>query len=211
MMNPGKRVSWTGLLCCCLVVALTGAVMAGEFIVDSKAKVKVWNMSPAVTAEWAGGKKDGYADGKGVMKWFEDGVLNEKFEGNFVKGKAEGKCTFETYDSKGKVILSGESEFKDGAPNGKGIMKWADGRKYEGELKNGRENGKGVFTWKDGTHYEGSFADGVIMGKGVITSKDGKKYEGDFAHGLPHGQGTKTLPGGKVEKGTFENGKFTGK
>jgi len=206
-----KQAPCIGLLCCCLVILLAGAVMAGEYIVDGKAKVKVWNSSPVITAEWVGGTKDGYADGKGVMKWLEDGVLNEKFEGNFVKGKAEGKCKYEIYDQKGKVIQSGEAEFKDGSPNGKGVMKWTDGRKYEGNLKNGKENGKGVFTWKDGTRYEGDFVDGVISGKGVITSKDGKKYEGEFRHGLPNGKGVKTLPGGKTEKGTFENGKFLGK
>lgn len=211
MMVSGKKLKWAGMLCCLIIAVLAGTAMAGEFIVDGKAKVKVWNSSPTYTAEWAGGKKDGYADGKGIMKWFEDGVLNEKFEGTFVKGKAEGKCTFETYDKKGKVVLSGESEFKDGSPNGKGIMKWADGRKYEGELKNGRENGKGVFVWKDGTRYEGTFEDGAISGKGVMTSKDGKKYEGEFRNGLPNGQGTKTIPGGTVQKGTFENGKYTGK
>lgn len=206
-----KRATCISLLCCCLVILLAGVVMAGEYIVDGKAKVKVWNSSPVITAEWSGGKKDGYADGKGVMKWFEDGVLNEKYEGTFVKGKAEGKCTYEICDQKGKVVQSGDAEFKDGSPNGKGIMKWIDGRKYEGNLKNGREDGKGVFTWKDGTRYEGNFADGVISGKGVITSKDGKKYEGEFRHGLPNGQGTRTLSGGKIEKGAFENGKFMGK
>ncbi|MDQ7825394.1 MAG: hypothetical protein RDV48_21515 [Candidatus Eremiobacteraeota bacterium] len=210
-MVLGKRALWPGLLCCCLIIALAGVVFAGDYITDSKAKVKVWNASPTITAEWAGGKKDGYADGKGVMKWFENGVLNEKFEGTYVKGKAEGKCTYEVYDSKGKVILSGEAEFKGGAPNGKGVMKWSDGRKYEGALKDGKEHGKGVFTWKDGTRYEGDFVFGVITGKGVITSKDGKKYEGEFKHGLPNGKGTKTLPGGKKETGTFENGKLTGK
>jgi len=198
-------------LCCCLVVTLAGAAMAGEYIVDGKAKVKVWNSSPVMTAEWAGGTKDGYAEGKGVMKWFEDGVLDEKCEGNFVKGKAEGKCTFEAYDKKGKVYMTGEADFKNGAPNGKGVMKWTDGRKYEGGMKDGKEDGKGVFTWKNGTRYEGDFVQGVMEGKGVITSKDGRKYEGEFRHGLPNGQGTKTLPGGKVETGKFENGKFLGK
>jgi hypothetical protein len=210
MVLRGKTL-WVSLLCCFIVVVFAGAVMAGEYIVDGKAKVKVWNMSPTISAEWSGGKKDGYADGKGVMKWFEDGVLNEKFEGSYVKGKAEGKCTFEIYDAKGKVIQTGEAEFKDGSPNGKGVMKWADGRKYEGAFKDGKENGKGVFTWKDGTRYEGDFVDGSISGNGVITSKDGKKYEGEFRHGLPNGKGTRTLPGGKVEKGTFENGKLMGK
>ena len=210
-MVSGKKVQMAGLLACVLVIVLTGAVMAGGYIVDGKAKVKVWNASPVITAEWSGGQKDGYAEGKGVMKWFEDGVLNEKFEGNFVKGKAEGKCTYEVYDGKGKVILSGKAEFKDGSPNGKGVMKWTDGRKYEGELKNGRENGHGVFTWKDGTRYEGGFEDGVMSGKGVITHKDGRKYEGEFAHGLPNGKGVRTFPDGKVEKGSFENGRFSGK
>ena len=31
--------------------------------------------------------------------------------------------------------------------HGKGIITWADGRKYEGEYKNDKKHGYGVFTW----------------------------------------------------------------
>jgi hypothetical protein len=211
VMDLGRKVSWAALLCCCLLIACAGAALAGEWVVDGKQKVKVWNSSPAISAEWSGGAKDGYADGKGVIKWFEDGVLNEKIEGVVNKGKPEGKCTFEVYNTKSQVVLSGEADFKDGAPNGRAVLRWVDGRTYEGEMKNGKENGKGVMTWQDGTRYDGDFKDGAMTGKACFTEPDGTKYEGDYLNGLLNGQGVLQGPDGSCYKGEFSRGLMNGK
>jgi hypothetical protein len=179
--------------------------MAGEWVTDKKSKAKVWSPYPVITVEWSGGAKDGFANGKGTMKWFEDGVLSEKVEGTFVKGKAEGKCTFEMYDKHGKSAISGTAVFKNGKAEGQGEITWADGRKYKGEIKNGKENGHGVLTWKHGASYDGEFKNGLREGKGTFITANGTKYQGEFTNGMPHGQFKITHPDGKVETKVVEN------
>jgi L1 cell adhesion molecule like protein len=39
--------------------------------------------------------------------------------------------------------------------HGRGVFRWADGRKYEGEYHDDKKQGYGVFTWPDGRKYEG--------------------------------------------------------
>ncbi|MDD1633835.1 MAG: molecular chaperone Tir, partial [Methylococcaceae bacterium] len=38
---------------------------------------------------------------------------------------------------------------------GKGILTWPDGSRYEGEFYDGRLQGEGTFTWPDGSSYNG--------------------------------------------------------
>jgi hypothetical protein len=115
-MNGDKTASASVrfFLGCLLIAGLTSAVAADDWFSDPKTKIKIWNPQPKLSAEWSGGEKDGCADGQGVMKWFEDGVLKERFEGFYAKGRPEGRCRFELYDKKGAVALSGEGNFKDG-------------------------------------------------------------------------------------------------
>lgn len=49
--------------------------------------------------------------------------------------------------------------------HGKGIYKWADGRRYEGEYFCNNKHGYGVFSWPNGTRYEGTFLNGKRHGK----------------------------------------------
>ena len=44
---------------------------------------------------------------------------------------------------------------------GKGIMYWNNGGRYEGEYKNGNREGKGIMYYNDGDRYEGDFKNGV--------------------------------------------------
>ena len=47
--------------------------------------------------------------------------------------------------------------FKDGKPNGNGLMIFPDGRKYKGMFENNKFKGKGTMTFPDGTEYVGMF------------------------------------------------------
>jgi hypothetical protein len=38
---------------------------------------------------------------------------------------------------------------------GKGILIWQDGKKYEGDFEDDKRHGQGVFLWKDGKEYRG--------------------------------------------------------
>lgn len=41
--------------------------------------------------------------------------------------------------------------------SGKGVMIWADGRKYEGDFLNDNKHGFGIYHWADGRKYEGQW------------------------------------------------------
>ena len=164
-MNGDKTGSERFFLGCLLIIGLTLAVAADDWLTDPQNKIKIWNPQPRLSAEWSGGAKDGCADGLGVMKWFEDGVLKERFEGSYAKGRPEGRCRFEVYDSKGAVTLSGEGDFKDGAMSGKGKIVGKDGEKYEGNFRFGVFQGEGVQTLPDGKVLKGRFENGKFVGE----------------------------------------------
>ena len=100
--------------------------------------------------------------------------------------------------------------WKNGKPNGQGVLTWPGGRRYGGTFKNGKMDGQGVLTWPDGLRYEGTFKNGKMDGQGVLTAPDGRRYEGTFKNGVAEGQGVLTWPDGRRHEGTFKNGKLDG-
>lgn len=44
--------------------------------------------------------------------------------------------------------------------DGKGILEWPDGKKYEGDFKDDKRHGTGEFRWKDGKIYKGPWIKG---------------------------------------------------
>lgn len=48
--------------------------------------------------------------------------------------------------------------------HGRGLLKWADGKQYEGFFVNDKRQGVGVFKWKDGRVYDGEWLDGKQHG-----------------------------------------------
>ena len=173
-------------VCAAIVVSLFllqgGALAAGDWFV-TKEGPKIWNANPQPneTASWSGAADaQGYAAGKGVLKWFVDGKIEQTYEGMMLRGKF----------------------------NGKGILTYANGVRYDGDFVDGKENGQGVLTVPNGNRFEGDFADGKFKGKVVLTYPDGRHYEGDYADGKFNGQGVLTYPNGERLEGIFENGKL---
>ena len=64
------------------------------------------------------------------------------------------------------------------------MIKYPDGREYNGEFKHGNPHGKGVFKYDDGTEYNGEFKEGKRHGNGVLKYADGAEYNGEFKNGL---------------------------
>ena len=71
----------------------------------------------------------------GIMEW----PNGDRYEGNFLFGKREGR---------GKRIN-------------------VDGSQYVGEYKEDQPCGYGVYTWKDGEEYDGQWKNGLFHGKGT--------------------------------------------
>ena len=113
------------------------------------------------------------------------------------------------YDSGDKYI--GETSLFTNKRNGKGIMYYIDGSKYEGEWKDDKKNGKGILTNINGEKYDGEWENGRKNGKGTMIYKDGSQYEGDWKDDKKHGEGIyTTLEEGKINmyKVSFKNDKI---
>ena len=132
---------------------------------------------------------DDIPNGKGKMINLMDG---SEYEGDIVQGKKEGK---------------GILKFKDDDFNGNGILKYNNGRKYEGNFKEGKMDGNGKFIWEDGKTYIGSYVNDKKHGQGKLIYNNDKYYEGSWVNNKQHGEGTLYL-NGKILKGQFRFGKI---
>lgn len=125
-----------------------------------------------------------------------------------------------------------EGEHVDGTPNGKGRMKYSDGRVftglfnngfmvkgklelvskneyYVGEFENNLFNGHGEYYYADGTYYKGEWTDGVRDGLGTYTTPD-MVYVGEFRDDKISGRGEQRFKNGNVYTGEFLDGKRDG-
>ncbi|XP_028277552.1 alsin isoform X2 [Parambassis ranga] len=87
-----------------------------------------------------------------------------------------------------------EGRWLTGKPNGRGVLKWPDGRIYTGTFKNGLEDGFGEFVAPSKTPnkndcYHGHWKDGKMHGLGTYRYASGEVYDGSFQDGMRHGHG----------------------
>ena len=123
---------------------------------------------------WSGDCQSGYAQGKGVAKWYNGKQYTSRYQGTFVDGKLQGKgridweiitnCDFDYY----------EGELKDSDVMGRGIFHYTDGNIYDGIFTPRGQPAKAVFTWGVGSdyhsdRYEGEFLNGKRQGRGIYT------------------------------------------
>lgn len=164
----------------------------------------VWNPNPqsGETVTWSGSCVAGKAEGQGTLTWRyrEDGKEKEgRNTGTLAAGKFVGRNTYT--DSDGLRF--------EGDDNGRGVMTWASGNRYEGDFRDGRFHGRGVFAWANGNRYEGEFRDGTFHGRGVLTAT-GDRYEGEFRNGKRTGQAIMIWRDGTRFEGPFLDGKPAG-
>jgi hypothetical protein len=151
-----------------MVVASTAfAQSQGEWIADPKTGCKVWigQPRPNVSVTWTGKCANGLVQGQGIVQWFEDGKPQSTSEGTYQDGKLEGR----------------------------GILTWSDGTRYEGGLVSSRVSGHGVFYFASGGRFEGELRDGLPNGYGTLTH-NGVSYAGNWTNGcFKQGNRTATL------------------
>jgi len=100
-----------------------------------------------------------------------------------------------------------EGEYRDGKKNGRGVLVWADGDRYDGEWKDSKMHGRGKFSDENGV-YEGEYRDGKKNGSGVLVWADGDRYEGEWKDSKTHGRGKFSDQNG-VYEGEYRDGKKT--
>ena len=167
-----------------LFVFSTASFAKGVYVQTNNGKV--WDAYPekGQIPGWTGGvDSNGYASGKGVLIWYQDGQPGDKYEGTMVEGKMSGKGTYT----------------------------WSEGTKYVGDFVNDMKVGKGVVTWTNGDKYVGDFANNSATGKGTYTWVDGAKYVGDFVDFYRDGYGTYYDKNGNVVyQGKWSKDQFMG-
>ncbi|XP_070969540.1 alsin-like isoform X1 [Oncorhynchus clarkii lewisi] len=87
-----------------------------------------------------------------------------------------------------------EGRWLAGKPNGRGMVKWLDGKIYTGTFKNGLEDGFGDYVMPSKTlnlndHYQGHWKEGKMHGIGTYKYATGELYEGSFQDNMRHGHG----------------------
>jgi len=98
-----------------------------------------------------------------------------------------------------------------GVPEGKGIMFWKNGERYEGEWKNDNKDGKGIYYFLDGDRYEGNYKNGLREGKGIEYYSNGDRYEGDYRNDKREGKGIEYYSNGDRYEGEWNNNNRDGK
>ncbi|UCD69463.1 MAG: hypothetical protein JSW48_05145 [Betaproteobacteria bacterium] len=120
---------------------------------------KVYNPMPQEeeSISWTGECRDGFAHGQGVLDWFIDDRLEERYEGELKMGWADGEGT---YVSRRGVRYKGE--WKNSLQDGNGTIQNPDGSIYKGEWKEGKPHGRGTYRSPNGDTVEGEWVDGEL-------------------------------------------------
>jgi hypothetical protein len=72
------------------------------WIVAKNHACKIWNPEPHAneSVTWSGACKNGFASGKGVLIWTENGKRDSEFDGEYANGKRNGPGVLITPDGK---------------------------------------------------------------------------------------------------------------
>lgn len=92
--------------------------------------------------------------------------------------------------------------------DGRAIMVFSNGNRYDGEFKDGRRNGCGTYSFTNGKRYIGQFKADQFDGLGIWLLGDGNRYVGAFKDNRCHGEGIFLLKDGTSKQGTWQNGEM---
>jgi len=73
-----------------------------DWITTSNKPCKVWNPEPQPneSVTWSGPCKDGFASGRGILRWTENGKPDVEFDGEYANGKRNWHGVMITPDGK---------------------------------------------------------------------------------------------------------------
>jgi len=92
-MKLSRIIAGTALLFVALqAMAQTDKPTRPDWITTTNKPCKVWNPQPQPdeSVTWSGPCKDGFASGKGILLWTENGKPDVKFDGEYANGKRNG-------------------------------------------------------------------------------------------------------------------------
>jgi serine/threonine protein kinase len=94
--------------------------------------------------------------------------------------------------------------------DGRGIMVFPTGNRYDGEFQNGKRNGCGTLMFENGRRYVGQFEDDQFNGMGEWILESGDRYVGEFQDNRCDGEGTFIFENGETVQGIWQDGKLQG-
>ena len=139
-----------------------------KWIDTDRPDCQTWDANPQrnETVTWSGDCLAGKTEGTGVLTWHytnrQGDAQIETFTGTHAGGKGDGKAVI--------VFPNGdrfEGMVKDGKKNGHGVSVWSN-RRYDGEWKDGKPNGFGTYTTSDGKQHAGEWAQGCLDDNGDL-------------------------------------------
>lgn len=100
--------------------------------------------------------------------------------------------------------------FQNNAPaNGRGVLIFPNGSRYDGEFRGGSFNGCGQYTYAERENYSyyiGQFQNNAFNGLGTLTFDGGDRYIGEFRNGRCHGTGTFITANGTLKRSEWREG-----
>ena len=134
------------------------------------------------------------------------------FDDSFKRTKRDATITTEPREdgTNTELLYKGEWNKKTKVRDGKGIIVWPDGHKYEGFMHEDSINGWGRLSFNIGEFYEGEWFEDKANGHGVYLHSSGFKITGDWLNDVPCGNGTEEWPDGTSFEGKFINGQRSG-
>lgn len=146
-------------------------------------------------------KSTGMPNGRGLLEYHKNGRW---CEGDWIHGRLTGYGR----------LSNGAGDFYEGGLkndhfHGKGVMRFDNGRVFEGTYIRGQMV-QGKMTYQDGSVYDGSWLDCARHGSGTCTFVDGSIYEGEFKEGHFHGHGQMTWNDGGYYVGDWSFGEMHG-
>ncbi|TLD71292.1 hypothetical protein FEM03_07110 [Phragmitibacter flavus] len=138
---------------------LSAHAQTGGFSRAENNQAKVWNKYRSQTRkmEWRGHlDADGYATGRGVALFTHNDRLAAAYYGEMNVGRMDGDAVA-IYPLTGLCYVG---QLKDWSEHGYGVMRFADGSRYEGNWHDGLRHGSGL-QWSPGGNiaYQGGFYD----------------------------------------------------
>jgi hypothetical protein len=100
MNCAGLAVAAVVLLFAFQAMAQTDNNAPPTWITATNQPCKIWNPEPQPdeSVTWSGSCTDGFASGKGVLKWTENGKPDMEFDGEYANGKRNGMGVIITPD-----------------------------------------------------------------------------------------------------------------
>lgn len=192
-----------GIAECCIVVFCVMSGLVPLQVWGSQPVCRV--LDPELQGTYAGGCKDGLADGSGEARGMAE------YKGQFRAGRKHGQGV-KVWPATGDRY---EGEFAEDRKHGRGTYSWGPkspyaGERYSGDFVNDRREGLGSYEWPGGDRYSGPWKGDVITGPptAAMLARARAEAENRAAVGRPGIQVCRTMTVGigvpDIIKGTVD-------